>query len=647
MANGWLCILKNTRKNGLQQKSKDVGSVKKQSKTWLVLIIVCMAAVLFMGFLVYRHNDEPQMHEISVMENRKDELVFDVSLDEYIEQFNRYYRADYRKDYLLPMAEWYSETYSQGIHSRYETVCYDFSEDPTMWTLPTITAYVPSDCDAIQEITVNFDDHGYREDMYTLYGELCFYTVKVFFPELDNRTITWLCKTLNNYAYQNLLPYEQGYSSDSVPAVLYYQNGAGIYPYFATGESMHLCIIPVTDETLQVFADKGTEIHNLSVQSSESENVHSEEEVLMSDDEQKRVETVCRTVTEICEPEYRNACWEPSAYMPDQNVMTQESIDAMEQRLIAEGYAVLDSDSRYPAFLQNAEGFSAFWKAVQNGKTAQQDYLWISPYGGMHYASMENREDGAYYLEAVVKWNEQHKMMITELYKRDVLDWELTENGNFYYKLYEAHSPAFEDYTMLRLEKPDYALWDLTIAYLNPVGYQSNNLFSCEWSAEDYGTLCFNDLLEFLYREQSGQILDPTVLSCQEKPFYYQIPAETFESSILPYFSISLQQLRERSCYDSKTGTYPWLDVAYDNLSYFPLITPEVKTCRQNTDGSFTLTVDAMCIGLKTDSLFRHEVRIRPGDSEAFQYMGNHLIKVSDELPAYVPRLEMQRKGTV
>ena len=177
MANGWLCILKNTRKNGLQQKSKDVGSVKKQSKTWLVLIIVCMAVVLFMGFLVYRHNEEPQMHEISVMENREDELVFTVSLDEYIERFNRYYRADYRKDYLLPTAEWYSETYSQGIHSRYKTVCYDFSEDPTMWTLPTITAYVPSDCDAIQEITVNFDDHGYREDMYTLYEELCFYTL--------------------------------------------------------------------------------------------------------------------------------------------------------------------------------------------------------------------------------------------------------------------------------------------------------------------------------------------------------------------------------------------------------------------------------------------------------------------------------------
>ena len=97
MANGWLCILKNTRKNGLQQKSKDVGSVKKQSKTWLVLIIVCMAVVLFMGFLVYRHNEEPQMHEISVMENREDELVFAVSLDEYIERFNRYYRADYRK----------------------------------------------------------------------------------------------------------------------------------------------------------------------------------------------------------------------------------------------------------------------------------------------------------------------------------------------------------------------------------------------------------------------------------------------------------------------------------------------------------------------------------------------------------------------
>ncbi len=224
-----------------------------------------------------------------------------------------------------------------------------------------------------------------------------------------------------------------------------------------------------------------------------------------------------------------------------------------------------------------------------------------------------------------------------------MLDWELTDNGNFYYKLYEAHSPAFEDYTLLRTTEPDKTLCDLAAAYVEPVGYQSNNLFSCNWDKQHYEELCFNDLLEFLYHQQKGAILDPLTLQYTEDPFYYQIPASVFESAILPYFDIPLKQFREQCCYDKASQTYPWLDVAYDNLSYFPLITADVKDYRKNSDGTITLTVDAMCVGMKNDSLFRHKLTVKPMENGNFQYIKNQMITTSEELPIYKPRLEMQR----
>ncbi len=363
----------------------------------------------------------------------------------------------------------------------------------------------------------------------------------------------------------------------------------------------------------------------------------------VSADEISQVEQECRSIADLCNDLYTSAVKEPSLYMPNQLVLTQQSIDAIENRLMEHDYIVLDTDAKYPSFLQNSDGIYRFWDSVQNNKNDKQAYIWISPYGGFHYCSLENRDDGAFFLEAAAEWNEQNEIEITELYKRDVLDWDLSENGNFYYKLYEAHSPAFEDYTLLRLNAPDKALYDLSSAYVEPIGYQSNNLFSSEWSSQNYGNLCFNDVFEFLYRQQAGQLIDPLALQVKEHPFYYQIPADVFESAIMPYFNISMQQFREQCCYDADANTYPWLDIAYDNLSYFPLITPEVNAQRQNSDGTITLTVDAMCVGMKTDSLFRHELTIKPMEDGSFQYVKNHIITMSEEVPAYKPRLEMQR----
>lgn len=201
--------------------------------------------------------------DIGVIENRDDELVFDISIDDYIESFNDFYRMDYARTYLTPSSEWQWNLYDTAIHSGYETFIVYFTEDERIYSLPTISVYVPSNANYIQEISINFDEHSYSESGFEQYKEMCVNTLKVFFPEVPDETLKSVCSEAITLGNVNVFTSDEWYSSDSVPYALFYKDGVGVYPYFAIGDWEHLCIIPVTEETLAEFREKGVEIHEI------------------------------------------------------------------------------------------------------------------------------------------------------------------------------------------------------------------------------------------------------------------------------------------------------------------------------------------------------------------------------------------------
>lgn len=210
---------------------------------------------------------QPQMEikdlDIAVMENRENELVFDISIDDFIESYNSLYFRDKSREYLGPKSEWRMFTYDDAIHSDHETSLFEFTQDERIWSQPTITVYVPTNGDYIQKVTVNFDEHGYSESFYAEFEELCFYTLKAFFPDMDDDEIVALYEEANYLGNLNVFLKEDGYKKGCVPCVLYHKDGIGVYPYFAIGEWVHLCIVPVTDEMLDEYAAKGAEINEI------------------------------------------------------------------------------------------------------------------------------------------------------------------------------------------------------------------------------------------------------------------------------------------------------------------------------------------------------------------------------------------------
>ena len=198
-----------------------------------------------------------------VITHRENELVFSLSMDDFISSFNGFYWQDHAARLLPPRENWGAERNRTSIHCDYETVCYMFSRDERVHSLPSLAVFAPPDEDLIQQITVDFDDHGYDQGMFEEYETMCAYVLRVFFPELPEQTLGKLIKTLNDYAYDHILPNEEAYTHGSIPQVLYHRNGVGIYPFFAVGQCVHFCVIPVTDATLAAFRAQGTDVKPL------------------------------------------------------------------------------------------------------------------------------------------------------------------------------------------------------------------------------------------------------------------------------------------------------------------------------------------------------------------------------------------------
>ena len=201
--------------------------------------------------------------DIRVLENRENEMVFTISINDYIRSYNSYYNSSYCRSYLTSASQWQCYTYDSAIHSDHNTKYYYFTEDERVYSLPTITVYVPTNGDYIQEITVNFDEHSYSESGFEHYKEMCYYTMKVFFPNLPDESIFDLCSEIVALGNQNVFSSDEWYDKDAVPFALFHKDGIGVYPYFAIGDWEHFCIIPVTEEIITEFEEKGVEIHEI------------------------------------------------------------------------------------------------------------------------------------------------------------------------------------------------------------------------------------------------------------------------------------------------------------------------------------------------------------------------------------------------
>ena len=189
--------------------------------------------------------------------SQNNELVFSVSIDDFIEAYNNLYQAEHNSDFLTVKTQWVQLKQYKTDYSDFESSLYRFQQDTTNYVEPNICVYVPADADYIQAITLNFDDHGYQEWALNLYIQECLYTFKVLFPAIDSDYLEMMFHEIFDMAYSSdcfVNDFEK-----AEPFILFYKGDIGIYPYFSMG-TVYICIVPITQDYLTDLTLKGSEL---------------------------------------------------------------------------------------------------------------------------------------------------------------------------------------------------------------------------------------------------------------------------------------------------------------------------------------------------------------------------------------------------
>ena len=183
------------------------------------------------------------------------ETVFAFTMDDFINGWNSAAAHGDEGD-MRPSAQWRSFDCERSPNSAHAGDYHRYSADESIHTMPTVTVFTPTGDGRVQLITVDFDDHGFSEQLYSLYEDMCFRAVKTVLPALVDEQIERLCAELNDLAYENVTetPHEYG----ARPCAMYRSGGVGLYPYFAYGDFAHLCIVPVDDDYIAALTASGT-----------------------------------------------------------------------------------------------------------------------------------------------------------------------------------------------------------------------------------------------------------------------------------------------------------------------------------------------------------------------------------------------------
>lgn len=322
--------------------------------------------------------------------------------------------------------------------------------------------------------------------------------------------------------------------------------------------------------------------------------------------------------------------------------LSQGTIDKTEAALYDAGLDVIDTSEGCPAYLMTSDRFRYFWQNVQSGKPAEQEIITVRKTGTLTYQLFTCRDGGACVYSMDYPMDGGSESFYEE---HEILEWDLTDKGNFYYRLYPAEDKHYADFSLIRLEAPDPELWSLNREYVMAGGYIGTNMYLTDWNEESFENLSFNDMWEYLYYDTYGERFQPDGYAYIKEQCCYEIPAAEFEKVILPYFAIDLDTFRELAHYSGEGDYYPWRQIDtndYVFLRYY-MIEPEVTACQTDGDGTITLTVEMLSTDLKTDCLFAHELTVRPLEDGGFQFVGNRVTyRTEYGLPYCEPRLSWQ-----
>lgn len=338
---------------------------------------------------------------------------------------------------------------------------------------------------------------------------------------------------------------------------------------------------------------------------------------------------------------YREVCEDSSQ---------EELIQNLIIRLGENGYAAVDSENQID--MTNAGQVLDFCRAVDMEETAELSIIEIirteiirteiirteltQTAGGFCKYDLHTENGKVDVVRGYYRLDKDGTLLHEDTVSYPADQWQYTEEGYLifsgsyladdYYIISLTDEP---EHTALRVEPLDARYRDLYRKYIQPVGYDDNELFLVNWSEEDsssFNNLDFCDLFDrfypMVYQKQSPYI------ACENPGvgFVYRITESEFEEVIGTYLNVDQSTLRSKTVYFSEDKSYEYKPRGIYEVGCSDMPYPEVVGCQENEDGTITLTVNAVFAYENTSRAFAHEVVIRQLENGGFQYVSNKVI---------------------
>ncbi|GFI62354.1 hypothetical protein IMSAG049_01536 [Clostridiales bacterium] len=322
-----------------------------------------------------------------------------------------------------------------------------------------------------------------------------------------------------------------------------------------------------------------------------------------------------------------------------------ETIRSIINQLGENGYATVDSQNQID--MTCSEQIEEFCQRVEKKEEAETEIIIVSYDGGFTKYDLSTKSGSVNVIKRDYIYEDG---IIENINSAEYMaeTWNYTEEG---YLFFGGSSNSEIYQVMLLSEMPERAAVrvlpldekcrELNRKYILPIGYCHNNMFISDWSENDFGELDFYDMFDVLYPLVYNRPI-PYVLDLNlDEGAIYHITTEEFEGVIMEYFNIDRNELRERTNYFRENNTYEYKPRGFYETEFQDVPYPEVIRYKENTDGTLSLTVNAVYHKLCTSKAYVHEVVVCPLADGGVKYISNKIIPSDDNFEEdwHKPRL--------
>ena len=319
-------------------------------------------------------------------------------------------------------------------------------------------------------------------------------------------------------------------------------------------------------------------------------------------------------------------------------VLDNKSICKMIKKIKQQGYSVTVSEDY--SNMENYKRFSSFLAKAQKKQKGSGVIYEVHSEGSIGREKFIYDGKEMFLLASNASWDDNGKPIITFVSYTRIKKWRYSRKGWFCYELCVPEYPEVTEMVdgscLIRIKPMSDNKRKLSRKCVRGLAYQGNNILCSNWDQEHMQKIDYNGFYEYLYAMKYKKKFNG-------KKYPSGIPKDQFEQLIMEYLPVSREDIEKYASYNEKKKTYDWMRLGCFNYApnFFGTSIPEVTKIKHNSNGTVTLTVDAVCeMVLCNEAVITHELTVKFNKDGSFRYLGNKILNGGiKKIPEYQYRI--------